>query len=170
VTAGGFAGNLGTFLSIGGRLPALGSAAVASLVSDYYLDGVFVGQTTPLILAAAGNGNFQDLGGSGAAIRLLPGGRYRGLAIDNVPAILAKGDTIKVTSTLTEYADPASIDSIPIDLDLLSATGTTLPDFAFAEVSGNVPEPTTWAMLVAGAFGLGGVLRWRAKSRRLATA
>jgi hypothetical protein len=158
VTAGGFAGNLGTFLSIGGSLPAVGSAGVASLVSDYYLNGAFVGQTTPLVLAAAGNGNFQALGGNGAAIRFV-GNTYRGLAIDLVPAALGVGNTITVLSTLTEYADPASIDSFAPDLSLLP--GDSLPDFAFSDVGGGVPEPATWAMMLAGMGCLGGGLRAR---------
>jgi len=158
VTAGGFAGNLGTFLSIGGTLPAVGSAGVASLVSNYYLNGAYVGQTTPLVLAAAGNGNFQALGGNGAAVRFA-GNSYRGLAIDLVPATLGVGNTITVVSTLTEFADPASIDSIAPDLSLLP--GFSLPDFAFSDVSGGVPEPAIWAMMLAGMGCLGGGLRAR---------
>ena len=165
VTPGGFAGNLGSYLSIGGRLPFVGSAGVASLVSNYYLNGVYVGQTTPLILAAAGNGNFQAVGGSGAILLFGPGKRYRGLAIDNVPAILAAGDTLSVVNTLTEYADPMSIDTIPLDPDLLSRLGTTLPDFSFGDAVGSVPEPAAWALMLIGFGALGGQLRRRRRSR-----
>ncbi|HEX4179243.1 MAG TPA: PEPxxWA-CTERM sorting domain-containing protein [Caulobacteraceae bacterium] len=157
VTAGGFTGNLGTFLSVGGFLPTTVSADAVSLVSNYYINGAYVGETAPLVLAAAGNGNFQALGGSGAAVILSGSGAWRGLAIDNIAAALPAGDTIKVVSTLTEFADPASIDSIAPDLSLLP--GLSLPDFAFSDVSGAIPEPATWAMMLVGLGGLGAVLR-----------
>jgi hypothetical protein len=170
VNPGGFVGNLGTFLAIGGRNPAFGSAAAASLVSDYYLNGVFQGQTSPLILAAAGNGNFQALGGSGAVMRLGPGGRFRGLAIDNVPAALAAGTKIEVVTTLTEYADPSSFSTIDITPDLLDLVGAPLPDFSFASAAGSIPEPGVWSLLLAGFFGLGQMVRRRLRRRARASA
>jgi hypothetical protein len=165
VKAGGFKGNLGTFLSVGGLLPAVQSADAVSLVSNYYVNGVYVGQTTPLILAAAGNGNFQALGGSGAAVAFQGGGIWRGLAVDLLPAVLPAGDTIKVVSTITEFADPASIDSIVPDLSLLP--GVSLPDFAFSDVSGSVPEPAAWVSMLLGFGAIGAAMRAR---RRTATA
>ncbi|WP_293907760.1 PEPxxWA-CTERM sorting domain-containing protein [Phenylobacterium sp.] len=161
VDGGGFLGNLGSYLSIGGRLSAPGSASAVSLVSNYYLNGIYQGQTAPLVLAAAGNGNFQALGGSGAVLRFGGGGRYRGLAIDNVAAALGAGTNLRVVSTLTAYADPASIDSFSVPLDLLDLTGTTLPDFAFSGSSGGVPEPAAWGLLLLGFGALGQALRGR---------
>jgi len=167
VTPGGFAGNLGAYLAIGGSLPFAGSAGVASLVSNYYLNGVYVGETAPLVLAAAGNGNFQALGGSGAALLFGPGGTtYRGLAIDNVAAALAAGNRLTVVSTLTEFADPASIDSIIPGINLIDATGTTLPDFAFSSGAAAVPEPGTWALMLLGFGALGHQLRRRPQRQR----
>ena len=160
VQPGGFIGNLGTFLAIGGSVPSVGSAAAASLVTDYYLNGVLQGQTSPLILAAAGNGNFQALGGSGAVMQLGPTGLFRGLAIDNVFANLAAGANLRVVSTLTAYADPASIDTIDLTPDLLSLVGAPLPDFVIASGSGTqVPEPATWVLALVGFFGLGAAVR-----------
>ncbi len=158
ITAGGFAGDLGTYLSIGGVLPAINSAAAVSLVSNYYLNGAYVGQTTPLILAAAGNGNFQAIGGNGAALAFGAGGSYRGLAIDNVLGALPAGDTLKVVSTLTAYADPASIDSIAPDLSLIP--GAVLPT-SISDVAGDVPEPTAWSLMLIGAGATGFGLRRR---------
>jgi len=159
ITAGGFRGNLGTYLSVGGLLPAVQSADAVSLVTNYYVNGVYVGQTTPLILAAAGNGNFQALGGSGAAVIFTGAGAWRGLAIDLVPAILPAGDTVKAVSTLTEFADPASIDSIAPDLSLLP--GLTLPDLGISDVGGAVPEPASWAMMLMGFGAIGAAIRAR---------
>jgi hypothetical protein len=158
ITAGGFAGDLGTYLSIGGRLPAVNSAVATSLVSNYYLNGVYVGQTTPLILAAAGNGNFQALGGNGAGLVFGGGGTFRGLAIDNVLSALAAGNTIKVVSTLTAYADPASLDAIAPDISLIQ--GATLPT-SISDVSGGVPEPASWALMLIGVGAMGVSLRRR---------
>ena len=164
VTPGGFAGNLGTYLSIGGRLPAITSAAVASLVSHYYLNGVYVGDTTPLILAASGNGNTVALGGSGAALAYGPGGTFRGLAIDNLAAFLpVAGSQIKVVSTLTVYADPSSIETITPDLSLLP--GIDLPT-SITDVSGAVPEPASWAMMIVG-FGAVGAAARKRRARAL---
>jgi hypothetical protein len=163
VGPGGFAGNLGTYLAVGGTLPFGGASAdVASLVSNYYENNVYVGQTTPLVLSAAGNGNFTALGGSGAALIYGPGLKsFRGLAIDNLPAVLGAGTTIKVVSTLTVYADPASIDSIFPDSELILDAGAGLPTGILADVSGGVPEPSTWVLALVG-FGLMG---WRLRSQ-----
>jgi len=170
VQPGGFAGNLGTYLAIGGVNAAFGSAAAASLVTDYYLNGIFQGQTAPLVLAAAGNGNFQALGGSGAIMLLGAGGGFRGLAIDNVPAVLAAGTHITAISTLTAFADPASIETFDLSPDLLNGIGVPLPDFAIASGSGvQVPEPATWALLLLGFFGIGPMLRRQRLRDRLAT-
>jgi hypothetical protein len=166
VTPGGFTGNLGTFLSVGGFLPTSVSADAVSLVSNYYLNGALVGETTPLVLAAAGNGNFQAFGGSGAAVVISGSGAWRGLAIDNIATALPAGDTITVVSTLTEFADPASIDTIAPDLSLLP--GLSLPGFAFSDAGGAVPEPATWAMMLTGFGGLGAVLRRRRAARAVA--
>jgi hypothetical protein len=157
VGAGGFTGNLGTYLSVGGRLPTSVSADAVSLVSNYYINNVLVGETTPLILAAAGNGNFQALGGSFEGLVFGGGGTWSGLAIDNLPVNLPAGDTVKVVSTLTEFADPASIDSIVPDLSLFP--DAVLPDFSIADVGGGVPEPAAWALMLVGLSALGGALR-----------
>ena len=158
ITAGGFVGDLGTYLSIGGRLPAVNSAVAASLVSNYYLNNVYVGETSPLILAAAGNGNFQAVGGNGAALAFGPGGTFRGLAIDNVLGALAAGNTIKVVSTLTAYADPASLDAIAPDLSLIP--GAVLPT-SISDVAGGVPEPAAWSLMLIGVGAMGAALRRR---------
>jgi hypothetical protein len=160
VDGDGFLGNFGNYLSIGGRLSDADSAAAVSLISNYYVDNVYVGQAAPLILAAAGNGNFQALGGSGAAVQFGGGGTYRGLAINNIAANLGAGTNLRVVSTLTAFADPASIDSFDIPLDMLGLTGP-LPDFAFAGTQASVPEPSVWGMLILGFAWVGALLRRR---------
>jgi hypothetical protein len=162
VAPGGFVGNLGTFLAIGGSVPAFGSAAAASLVTDYYLNGILQGTSPALILAASGAGNTVAFGGGGAFMQLGNNGFFRGLAVDNVFANLAAGTNLKVVSTLTAYADPASIDTIDITPDLLSLLDGSMPDFAIAGASGTqVPEPATWALLLLGFFGVGRAFRRR---------
>ncbi|MEI6418818.1 MAG: PEPxxWA-CTERM sorting domain-containing protein [Sphingomonadales bacterium] len=162
VTPGGWAGDLGTFLSISGRLRAPSSAVAVSLVSHYYINNVYQGTTTPLILAMARNGNFQATGNAGAAV-VMNGGQFRGLAVNTLPSFLPQaGNVVKVVSTLTAFADPSAVGAIAPDLSLLP--GVTLPT-ALAQVSGTVPEPANWALLIAG-FGLMGAMA-RRRERRL---
>lgn len=163
VTPGGFAGDLGTYLAIAGRLTAPNSAVAVSLVSHYYLNNVLQGTTTPLILAAAGSGNFQAIGNAGAAVAIDGFGNFRGLAVNTLPSFLpAAGNLVTVVSTLTALADPSELASATPDLSLLP--GVTLPT-ALSQVSGTVPEPASWAMLIVG-FGLIGAT---ARRRRTGT-
>jgi hypothetical protein len=172
VGAGGYSGNLGTYLAIGGTLPdGILSTDAASLVSHYYVNGVLAGTSPAEILAASGNGAYVALGGgsgTNAAIVFGPGDTsFVGLAVDSVPATLAAGAHVTVWTTLTVYADPASIDSIPITPDLLSETGLSLPSGTIlGDVAGSVPEPSAWALAILGA----GLVGWRLRSRRLPAA
>jgi hypothetical protein len=155
VGAGGFNGNLGSYLGIAGVLPAIGSAAVASMVTELSINGGPFALETPLILAAAGNLSTVALGGAGAAVLYGPGGTYRGLSIDNFGNfVLAGGSTITAITTLTAYADPAMVDSLifdpALDADLLAATGASLPGTVLTSDSA-APEPATFA-LFAGAL------------------
>jgi hypothetical protein len=164
VTPGGWAGDLGTFLSIAGSLPAPTSAVAVSLISHYYINDVYQGTTTPLILAMARNGNFQATGDVGAAIVMDGFGQYRGLAVNSLPSFLpVAGNVVKVVSTLTAIADPSSVSASTPDLSLLP--GVTLPT-ALAQVSGAVPEPASWAMLITG-FGLVGAIARRRRHAAL---
>lgn len=167
VDAGGFDGLLGNYLAIGGLVSSPNSAVAVSLISHYYLNGVYEGSTDPLVLAAANNGNFQALGGAGAILQFGGGGAFRGLAsnvfTDNFAfgRDLIFGDDLTIVSTLTAYADPAMIETIDIPLDLAQLGGIALPDFAFSSGSGTPPEPATWAMMILGFFGAGVALRRR---------
>jgi MYXO-CTERM domain-containing protein len=81
-------------------------------------------------------------------------GAFSGLAIDSYAANIAAGSHISVTSTLTFYADPASIDTFAPDLDLIP--GGSLPGEILFGTS--VPEPSTaplggTALVVLSAFG-----------------
>lgn len=153
--------NFGAFLSIAGNLPALNSAGVASLqIHLFDTAGTFGGgvDLAPMVLANSLVGfdgfgvpiySFVALGGSGAAMLADAFGNYRGLSIDNLGALPA-GDTVSAKVTLTIYADPSSFSAYdPIsDLDLISATGTTLPTSGITAV----PEPTTRMLSGIGVF------------------
>jgi hypothetical protein len=156
VDGGGFNGNFGAFLSIGGSNQTGSDAAVASLIVEYNVDGtgwVFLPQ---MVLAASGNCvTSVALGGAGGANAALAnaacgnggnGGAFSGLASSFNALNLNPGDTIQVIGTLTAYADPASIDSIAPDLSLLP--DVTLPDFASMDT--NVPEPGTYLLFGCG--------------------
>ncbi|MGP0064779.1 MAG: hypothetical protein ACLQGP_14420 [Isosphaeraceae bacterium] len=145
-------GTFGTYLSIGGNVGIVNSSAVAAVQTEVFVTP-HGGATTeyvfaPLILAIGnlGGGNYTYVAlsdanaASGAAIVVNPlTGAFSGLAIDNYAAIFSANTSIKVTSTLTFYADPASIDSISPDLSLLP--GLSLPGESFG--GSGVPEPGT---------------------------
>jgi hypothetical protein len=155
IGANGFNGTLGSFLGIGGAFPDTSDAVATSMVSTYQINNGAVNNTDALILAAAGNGNFVASGGAGAALLFGPGAAtYQGLAIDNFGQFnLAANDVITVVTTLTAYADPASIDSFvldpQLDADLLAQAGGSLPNFTLSSDSAvsPTPEPGTTALL-----------------------
>jgi hypothetical protein len=168
-------GTFGTFLSIGGNVGLANSSAVAALQTEVYVTSG--GVTTPyafapLILAIGnvGGGLYSyvalsqanALSGAAVIVNPLTGG-FSGLAIDNYAANFAAGSTIKVTSTLTFYADPASIDVITPDLSLLP--GLSLPGESFG---GSVPEPGSVVMGGTAMLALS-LLGWmRRRARRAA--
>ena len=174
--AAGYVGSFGTYLSIAGSVPAVGSAAVAALrtyiTSANPLSPFFGGVDLPqLVLAdsqvAPGVFSWVALGGAGgtSAAMLNDGvGGYAGLAINNFLINDPAGDMFTATTTLTIYADPASIDSFDPSYypALIDATGTTLPDFALETT---VPEPGTWALMGLGLVTFSG-WRFRRAQRR----
>jgi hypothetical protein len=159
----------GAFLAIGGLVPLVGNADVASLrvnISD--TAGVFGagGTNLPQLVlaisrngAGAGIGNYNivtigGVAGGNAGLILDNGvtGAFRALAVDNqaLGAPIPVGDVISVLATLTAYSDPASFDSIlPAD-DLLNLSGP-LPDIGLVAADESpVPEPATCLL-----FGMG---------------
>jgi hypothetical protein len=165
-------GTFGTYLSIGGNIHIPGSSVVAALQSEVYVTSG--GVTTPyvfapLILALGNTGgasySYVYNSASGASIRYNAAtGAFTGLAIDSYAASFLAGTTIDVTSTLTFYADPASIDVTAPDLSLIP--GASLPGESFGSAS--VPEPSS--MITAGtSLVVLSLLGWlRRRNRRLA--
>jgi hypothetical protein len=155
----GYVGTYGSYLAFGGKLTTPASAAAVSLRTRLIGGPFGAGFDLPqLVLAAAGNGNFQALGGvtgTNAAVLInLISGNFIGLAINNMGVItIAPGTTIIARSTLTAIADPADMSVFTsLDPPLIALTGTTLPDFSFVSPA-DVPEPATWALI---GFGLAG--------------
>lgn len=148
-------GTFGTYLAIGGNVGIPGSSAVAAVQTEVTVTPIGGPATTyvfaPLILAVANNGalgySYVALSAanalSGAAIVANRAtGAFSGLAIDNYAASFSAGSRIAVTSTLTFYADPASISVSTPDLSLLP--GLSLPGESFGGSS--VPEPSSMIM------------------------
>ncbi len=161
----------GAYLALGGFVPLIGNADVASLrvhISD--TDNVFGagGSDLPqLVLAISRNGagagignyNIVTIGGAGggnAALILDNGvtGQFRALAVDDLAlgAAIPVGDVLSISTALTGYSDPASFDSFSPDLsvDLLNLAGP-LPGLEFADTPTVTPEPST-VLLMAGCF------------------
>jgi hypothetical protein len=178
--ANGFAGDLGTFLSIGGDFAAAGGDDVAaSLVTTYTLvGGGGGGTTTPLVLAfnsaggTATSGDFSVTGAGAQCGVAAAATAFCGFASDSVPVILAAYQVIDVTTTFSVYADPASIDSIAPDLSL-TGVGANLPADSISDVEDSfsdedngvpiaTPEPGAWVLMIAGVGLVGARLRSRA--------
>jgi len=172
-TVGGLQ-NIGSFLSIGGTLPAVDSAAVAALrthlsslnpLSPFFNGGL--GIDLPQLVLANGRiapltYSFVALGGAGAAMLVDDAavGTFRGLAINNLAFNIPLGDVIVAENTLTVYADPSQLGDIAPAADLISMTGTTLPTNSLLFV----PEPGISLLGALGALGL--VLRPGVRRRR----
>ena len=173
----------GAYISIGGLVPLVGNADVVSLrvhVSDtagiFGAGGVDLPQLVLAISrngagAGIGNYNIVTIGGAAggnAALILDNGvtGAFRALAVDNqaLGAAIPVGDILSISTALTAYSDPASIDSILPDVDLLNLTGP-LAEINLADTTplGNsAPEPST-IVLMAGAlvvFALTGIRKY----------
>jgi hypothetical protein len=168
-----YVGTFGTFLSIGGGLP-VGSSAIAALQSEVSFTHLGVTNTyilAPEILAIGNTGGgtfaFVALGGGpfgGAGVRFNPlTGGFSGLAIDSYAANILANTAISITSTLTFYADPASISASTPDLSL--TPGLSLPGLVLG--GGAVPEPSTAIMGGTALLALSFVslLRRRAKKK-----
>jgi hypothetical protein len=171
----------GSYIAIGGSVPLVGNADVASLMVHYSdTAGVFGagGTNAPQeVLAISRNGagatignyNIVTIGGAGggnAALFLDSGvtGAFHAGAVDStvLGAPLPVGDVITVSWTLTAFADPASFDSIDITQDLLNLTGP-LPTDLFMQISSATPEPGTPLLIGSGVVGL-----WLCRRRRVA--
>lgn len=171
----------GSYIGIGGFVPLVGNADVASLMVHYSdTAGVFGagGTTAPQeVLAISRNGTGAGIGnynivtiggaaGTNAALFLDNGvtGAFRALAVDStiLAAALPVGDVITVSWTLTAYSDPASFDSIDVSQDLLNLTGP-LPTDLFMDVNASTPEPGSSLMI-----GIGLVAIWYYQRRRTA--
>jgi hypothetical protein len=175
----------GAYIGIGGVVPLVGNADVASLivkVSDtagvFGVNGTVLPQMVLAISrngAGSGIGNYNIVvigGGAGgnAALILDNGvnGAFRALAVDNaaLPADIPVGDVITVLATLTAFSDPASFDTILPGLDLLDLTGP-LPTLGLVSTVTTTPEPSPFLLLAGGLFTLGILqVRRRVASRR----
>lgn len=162
----------GAYISIGGLVPLVGNADVVGLrvhVSD--TAGVFGAGGTDLpqlVLAISRNGAGAGIGnynivaiggaaGGNAALILDNGvtGAFRALAVDSLllGAPIPVGDILSISAALTAYSDPASIESILPDVDLLNLTGP-LAEINLADttpLAASTPEPST-TLLMAGAL------------------
>lgn len=157
---GGYVGTYGTYLAIAGAVPFSGNTAVAALRTRFtsndptspFFGGV---EMPPLVLALSrvspgvtfADYSFVALGGAAGTNAVMVfnsvTGAYSGLAINNLGVInIPDGTSFTATSTLTFYADPATIGLSTDFGDLIAATGTTLPAFVA------IPEPSAYAAVL----------------------
>ncbi len=165
----GSAGNYGNYLSIGGYLPAVGSAAAVSLVTEITsanpASPFFGGVDLPALVLAdsetsPGVYSWVALGGSAAILTDGVTSTFQGLALNSIAGVIPAGDVFTVTSTLTAYADPASLDVIDFpDQSLLDLTGP-LPGIVLA----STPEPSSIVLALLG-LAFTGVLKLRRRKR-----
>lgn len=173
---GNYNGTFGTYLSVGGSLPVLGSSAVAAAQTEVIFNPG-AGQTeyvlAPLILAAGNGANgaftYVAIGGpsgtsAGMLYNPLTTGFY-GLATDNYSAVIPNGTSIQVITTITFYADPASIDMIAPDINLFPGIDP-IPGIVFSGFA--APEPNTMVLGGTSVVALWFISRLRARRRRAA--
>jgi hypothetical protein len=177
VDAGGYNGTIGDYLSIAGANFTGSDSSVAAIRGSFSINGGAGGvfALPDVMLALAGNCNNQVAGTAtafvnGCAATGGNGGLFAGLAIGiangGAAFNLNAGDVISVVTTLTVYADPASIDSLlnedPLFEQLLRESGAALPGLSLGDTgtAAPSPEPGTFAVLGGGLLALG-VLRRR---------
>jgi hypothetical protein len=167
-----YTGTFGTYLSIGGFLPIVGSSAIAGLQSEVTFTRLGVSTTyilAPEVLAIGntGGGTFTYValgggpyGGAGVAFNPFTGG-FSGLSIDSYSANILAGTSISITSTLAVYADPAMISTSLPDLSL--TPGLSLPGESLAQTA--APEPST-VVLGGTALLVLSIVSWVRRRRR----
>jgi hypothetical protein len=157
--AGGFNGTIGGYLGIAGVLPAGGSAIAVSMMTEISVDDGGFQYETAMILAMGGNGNNVAAGDQWAFVNTSAGfgGNYVAVSIDNwgLFNLAGPGHTIRVVNTITEIADPASIDSIAPDLTFLDDHGLTLPNLLLESDAAGTPEPGVLLMVGSGLLVVG---------------
>jgi hypothetical protein len=80
------------------------------------------------------------------------------------PITILKGQTVKITGTLTIFGDPASIDFAPYPLDGSLPIPDLGPGFSTnAALVAGAPEPGSLGLLIVGAFGLCAVFLYRTR-------
>jgi hypothetical protein len=174
VGALGVGPTIGTYLSLDGLL-SVNSAISASLVT--YVDDLTTGQSRTLaeVLAATGTGSGSKfvalygqagslVAGGNAWVQFGGGGTtYTGFAAAAVPDFLNVGDNVRITSVLTEAADPLTPDAT-INSDIVpgNLNGATLPSTILFNTQ-SVPEPGTVSLFAIGTFGL---IAFRTRMRR----
>lgn len=163
-----FNGTIGNWLAIAGRVTQPGNAAAASLrtfIESQNPNSPFFGgiDLAPLVLAASNNNapllNLVAQGGNGQIVAVPALGTFRGLVTNSMNVVIPAGDLFTVKSTLTIYADPASLDSVGPDalgsiLGDPEFAGVVMPQFSLAGMDAApatpVPEPAGALMLLAG--------------------
>lgn len=179
--AAGYAGAFGSWLAIGGTLPAVGSDVAASLrtfidsanpASPFF--GGFdlpelvmaIGRIGPVLYAHTERGGAGLGGGAVMVIDDPLAGAYRGLALNNFNIAIPAGDVFVVKSTLTVIADPSTIGSNVNFDDLVAQTGSSLPAYTLvSSIAAPVPEVDALWMLLAG-LGIVGIATRRRRSSR----
>lgn len=163
-----YVGTFGNWLGITGVVSQPGNAAVASLRT--YIESAnpaspFFGgvDLAPLVLAASNNGapgmNLVARGTQALTVGVPALGLYKGLAINSFNVNIPAGDSFVVKSTLTIYADPASIQSVsPLTLGSVfndpGFAGFVLPEVIASGMDSApslpVPEPSSALLLALG--------------------
>jgi hypothetical protein len=162
---------------------AAGTYTVASLDTDFTLTGA--GVLTPFLAADAG-GTFTPLAVGANITNFTAGGGFQSYAFGGADTFTLAQSTLVVAglewtqgttnmpvgfnavgSTFAFY-NGANTPVVGTPLAAVSGAGTFERTYDFSLTLAGVPEPTTWAMMLVGIGGLGGVMRRRAAPRAAA--
>lgn len=170
VGAEGYTPNVTVAYGAPGEDPALWTSGYGDLTNVLFNDAD--GDTTFTTTFTADSGYVVDLYGFDMAWYFASSANIQGLTIRNVttntvlfsegPFVLAGGETHKTYS----FATPLTAGTIELVVNLTGLGGVSddlaLDNIRFGQSAvGAVPEPATWAMLIAGFYGAGAMLRSR---------
>ena len=139
-------------------------SAVAGAGTD--LSAVFVGDAFDIDITASGSAG-EHITQAGGNLAITGGYHFTGYDVGNYTDDLSTNPTVFMLHFLADSAGPASFrfDFSYLDTDVTSYGGPSTNTLNFRiRDAGAVPEPASWALMLAGFGAVGGAMRSRRKA------